>query len=331
MNEIIGKLFLESLKQKKISSCKLTNIQKIQGDASGRQYYRVETTKGSYIVCLQASLPNNASQNDFFEVQKILKDHQICVPTIYDAGLEKGHLLLEDLGDVTLLKKLSSLESIEEEFGIYKNVLDQLLQIHSIGDLKHRVFERSFDVKKLMDEVRFSVLHFVKGALNYSMTKKEEEALISGFDQICKEISAGDYVFTHRDYHSRNIIFYKSNFFVIDFQDARKGVPQYDLASLLDDCYYSIGEETKHRLQRYYFERSPLQTDFSGFIRLYDYTKMQRLFKALGSFGYLGGQKKDIRYLKYIGYGLENLRKTLHKYPELKELRILVSQIYYGS
>ena len=42
---------------------------------------------------------------------------------------------------------------------------------------------------------------------------------------------------------------------MIDFQDARMGPPQYDLASLLKDSYYQLEEEQIQRLINYYIAR----------------------------------------------------------------------------
>ena len=43
-------------------------------------------------------------------------------------------------------------------------------------------------------------------------------------------------------------------FIFIDFQDARWGVPQYDLVSLLEDCYYDLNEANRQTLKRYYYD-----------------------------------------------------------------------------
>ena len=162
--------------------------------------------------------------------------------------------------------------------------------------------------------------------------KDEERVLLSSYENICKNISREERVLSHRDFHSRNLMFYKKSFFVIDFQDARMGVPQYDLVSLLDDCYYEVSPSNKVFLKRYYFDRfSGYGKSFEHFLKLYDYVKLQRLFKALGSFAYVYRTKKDNRYLKYIGHGFEKLRETLKNYPEFDDLRILLSKIYYGN
>ena len=168
--------------------------------------------------------------------------------------------------------------------------------------------------------------------MNYSLGKKDEEVLISSYEGVCQKISSEKMVLSHRDFHSRNLIIHDESLFVIDFQDARMGLPQYDLVSLLDDAYYGISPENKKILKAYYFDRCFSHSDgFGHFLKMYDYMKIQRVFKALGSFAYLYQVKKNERYLKYIGLGFDNLRITLENYPELCDLRALLSRIYHES
>ena len=299
----------------------------LDGDASTRQYYRVRTKDRSYIVCIQND-SEKEKMSDFKNVQNIFQGAGVLVPKIYHSDLDLGYFILEDLGDVTLLKKLARMEDEERERSFYKMVLEQLLKIHSIDE----VFQRAFDLDKLMEEVAFSLKYLLRETLAYSLKKEDEKVLLSSYETICKKITQADRVLSHRDFHSRNLMFHKDSFFTIDFQDAMMGVPQYDLVSLLDDCYYEVSDDNKAFLKKYYFDHSHgYAGDFEHFLELYDYVKMQRLFKALGSFGYIHQTKKDNRYLKYIGYGFENLRATLKKYPKFDPLRRLIGKAYYES
>jgi hypothetical protein len=112
---------------------------------------------------------------------------------------------------------------------------------------------------------------------------------------------------------------------IIDFQDARMGIPQYDLVSLLEDCYYKVNGENKVKLIKYYYENLPEsvhgQKDFSHFMELYCDMLVQRVFKALGSFAYIYKTRKDERYLKYIGFGMEKLRTTFLKHKKYDKIR----------
>ena len=140
-------------------------------------------------------------------------------------------------------------------------------------------------------------------------------------------------VVCHRDYHSRNIMVVNEEVVVIDFQDARMGLPQYDLVSLLEDCYYKVSRDNKHDLKMIYWDnflqKNCPQESKEEYLRLYDLMTIQRTFKALGSFAYIYKNRNDIRYLKYIGYAFENLRDVLFRYDEFRDLRVCLSEIYY--
>jgi aminoglycoside/choline kinase family phosphotransferase len=142
-------------------------------------------------------------------------------------------------------------------------------------------------------------------------------------------------VITHRDFHSRNVMVKDGQFIFIDFQDARWGVPQYDLVSLLEDCYYDIHEENRQRLKRYYFENlDPAihgQKNYEQFEALYDDMTIQRVFKAVGSFCYIYNWRKDDRYLKYIGFAMEKIRRVMTDKPVYAELKIKLFQNYYAN
>lgn len=122
---------------------------------------------------------------------------------------------------------------------------------------------------------------------------------------------------------------------VIDFQDARLGIPQYDLASLLEDCYYDLTPQNREALLQLYFEKLPPeahgQGDFARFKSLYDDMLMQRVFKAVGSFAYIYHFRKDHRYLKYIGFAMEKIKNVLLDREDLAGLKKKLFGLYYAS
>jgi aminoglycoside/choline kinase family phosphotransferase len=111
------------------------------------------------------------------------------------------------------------------------------------------------------------------------------------------------------------------------------GIPQYDLVSLLEDCYYKISRQNKHTLKHLYWseflEKKFIQNSFEEFSILYDKMAIQRTYKALGSFAYIFRLRGDVRYLKYIGYAFEKLRDILFRYKQYNDLRVVLSEIYY--
>ena len=96
-----------------------------------------------------------------------------------------------------------------------------------------RAFDLAFDEAKLMEEMHFFVTHFVEGLCKTKPSAAASSILEEFFLSICRTLSAEPRIFTHRDFHSRNLILHGNRLVMLDFQDARMGPAQYDLASLL--------------------------------------------------------------------------------------------------
>lgn len=334
---LIEELFNKTQDKNILKEHNLVEIDKLTGDASTRRYYRVFTNKESYVVCLDNPFNDEMEKHPFLSVQQFLLQNNIRVPEILDHNLPRGYSLQEDLGNETLLQKISGLTSVEEEFQIYKIIVDQLLELHRIplSAVKNpNLFQLKFDYQKYMDETRFTFKYF----LNF-FYKNQDENLINElemlFSPIMERLANQKMVITHRDFHSRNIMVKNSKYVFIDFQDARWGIPQYDLVSLLEDCYYDLEEENRQKLKRYYYDNlSPSihgQKSYEEFENLYDDMTIQRVFKAVGSFCYIYNWRKDDRYLKYIGFAMEKIRKIMMKNSRYSELKKKLFQHYYAN
>lgn len=332
---LIESLFNSSVEKLGTSSTNLQNIERLTGDASTRRYYRLFTDKYSFVVCLDN--PSATEKNSFIDVQNFLIKHGIRVPKIHDMNLYKGYILEEDLGDVTLLQNLSQIADLDEEFRVYKNIIDSLLEIHRISaDIikQEEVLSLKFDNEKLMDEIQFTLKYFLEKFLNITDTEIHNQVFES-FKPICLNLAKQKMVFTHRDFHSRNIMVLDDEYIIIDFQDARWGIPQYDLVSMLEDCYYDIDKKNKQKLIKYYYENlaSDLhgQGDFENFMSLYNDMAIQRVFKAIGSFSYIYETRKDVRYIKYIGFAMEKLKIIFFEDEKYSTLRQILFKYYYES
>lgn len=339
---LIDSLFAKSVREKKVPALTQIEIVKLTGDASSRSYFRINGKEGAFVACLDQSLTSlkNIDDVDFFAAQKVLSKHDVSVPEVLHVDFEKGYVLQEDLGDVTFLRTLSLVETKDEEFEHYKSAIDELIKIHiiSISDLQGTIFNaRAFGVEKLMSEIDFTITYLIDGLFDLSLDKARKAKVRSKFKRIAEEIARQERVLTHRDFHSRNLMQKKGQLKVIDFQDMRMGIPQYDLVSLLEDCYYKIDDENKTKLKRYYWEEAQKYKvikegsnfEWEDFLSFYNKMAIQRTFKALGSFAFIYSKRKDIRYLKYIGYCFEQLKGFLFSNNQYKDLRILLSEVYY--
>ena len=349
---LIEELFWRSAAKKKITISAPLVIRKLTGDASTRRYYRLQgddkreksLIKGNvsgFVVCLDNPINGRPRTSDFLVIGKLLAKFGVRVPIIYDYSLSKGYYLEEDLGDVTFLMDLAKINNLAAEYIQYEKLINLMIKFQQIGMRKSTIrsfegcacFSRFFDQEKLMNEINFGLQNFVVKFLEIKLSLKDQRIFSGQYNQICEVLANQKMVFCHRDYHSRNVMMTNNLPVVIDFQDARMGIPQYDLVSLLEDAYYRIDPYNINKLQVYYWENflksTAFQKSYEEYMYYYDLMSIQRIFKAIGSFSYIFHLRQDLRYLKYIGYCFENLKSKLIKHQKFQKLRLLLSSIYY--
>jgi aminoglycoside/choline kinase family phosphotransferase len=131
----------------------------------------------------------------------------------------------------------------------------------------------------------------------------------------------------HRDFQSRNIMIKNDQIYFIDFQGARMGPIQYDLASLLIDPYVDLPQDIQTQLLAYALEklqeRMTLVAD--NFNRCYRFCSLTRNLQILGAFGHLTCVKAKMHFEKYIPPAVRTLKYNLKnqkdgKLPMLIEL-----------
>jgi len=333
-------------------SRKIQSIERLPGDASARRYYRVKTLSisdglsepfTSLIVMVMEPFEDLTNHIPFLSIQRHLHEAGVDVPRVLDFDPKNGFVMLEDLGDATLLRLLQDVSSPEVERHYFERAIDALVALHTgtgPGKSKEKIdgFHLKFDTAKLMWEVNFAIEHFYQKHLNRTITDQDMKVIQEGFTQICSELDREPTVFTHRDYHSRNLMVTpvsgkEPRFVMIDFQDARMGPAQYDLASLLRDSYYQLDEKQIEKLVTYYVDQmarhgAPV-LDRAHFDRIFDLMAVQRNFKAIGSFASFLNRRGNPSYLKFIGNTFENIRRNLLKYPEFARLREVLYHYYY--
>jgi hypothetical protein len=102
---------------------------------------------------------------------------------------------------------------------------------------------------------------------------------------------------------------FKNKLSVIDFQDARKGPPTYDLVSLCFDPYLHLS--ISNRLDMFTKTLDEILCLGGGALNLHKEATqwkavlLQRLLKAIGSFEFLSKQKSTHNYIPYIKKSLD--------------------------
>jgi N-acetylmuramate 1-kinase len=310
-------------------------VEKLAGDASLRKYFRVYGNNESYVLMLTEAF--DPAKFDFLLVRDFLEKRGVPVPKLLAHDGAKGAILLEDLGDRTMLHRLGDWDTPEGERQLFRDALDLLVEFHSKtrcqpGEKPVPGFSLAFDEEKLMWEVDFTLEHLFGSYLKRKIPEREFSLMREAFLDIVKRLAAEPRVFTHRDYHSRNIMIPAGgNMVCIDFQDARMGLRAYDLASILRDSYYQLSEDRVYELVDYYLAQAirDEKIDRAHFLRIFDLMSIQRNFKAIGSFTSFYGRRGDAMYIRFVGNTFENIRRNLGKFPEYADLRKMLFHYYY--
>ena len=301
----------------------------LKGDASDRNYYRAtyllntSPDRPRSIIIMQ--LARLEPEPDFNCMQKFLKKMDIPVPDILRFDVERGLLFLMDCGDTHLADKIQA--EPQNIVYWYQKAIEIIVAFHTRAteNLTSDCPAKNlfFDKEKLMWEMDFMLEHYVQGILKNTLSFDEKNKTREALGTLCKALSDQDRVFTHRDYHSRNIMIHNGKLRVIDFQDARMGPCQYDLVSLLKDSYIVIEESVRKELLEYYIEcmqRDGREIKRDPFYKIFDWMSVQRNLKAIGTFAYQSKILGNDRYLQYVEPTLEYIKKTLENRRDLEFL-----------
>jgi len=301
----------------------LPTITRLAGDASTRRYFRAKFPGGASAVVMAA--PDSKSVQSFSAMTTLMRELGADVPGLL---LEEGNLLaMEDLGDTMLQTALASMTEEEKE-AEYRGILDRLALFQSAArartDRGMECFSLKFDEDKLHYEVDFADNYFLKERLGRQPHWSSGAIMKLEWEKVIGDLAGEMETLAHRDFHSRNIMALGERRVWIDYQDARMGRMTYDLASLLLDPYVNIGEEMEGRLAGYYYDRlkeaGAAPWDADRFRELYDLSAAQRLYKALGTYGYQTAVRKTDVYIPYIKPAAERLLRILEGPERLARL-----------
>ncbi len=290
-------------------SCHLPphEIAPASADASFRRYFRITLPDASTLIAMDAP-PDKEDCRPFVATAKRMAMAGLHVPRILEQDLEKGFLLLEDLGSRPYLAALNT-NSVEQ---LYADALGKLLQLQKFAPVDGLP---AYDEALLLREMELFPEWLLREHLHLALNDGERRMLQHSFGYLMDSALSQPLVCVHRDFHSRNLMVTDDNNpGVIDFQDAVVGPITYDLVSLLRDCYISWPSSRVDAWVHGYHRSASAgglvrDVDREVFLEWFDLMGIQRHLKAAGIFARLNHRDGKPAYLadipRTLGYIVE--------------------------
>ncbi|MBV7514812.1 MULTISPECIES: aminoglycoside phosphotransferase family protein [unclassified Pseudomonas] len=295
-------------------------------DASFRRYFRWEGEGRSFVV--MDAPPPQENCKPFVDIAFLLAKSGINVPKIYAEDLERGFLLLNDLGNKTYLDVIDS----ENADDLFEDALQALLafqQLPMVAPLP------SYDVALLRRELELFPEWYVKRELGIEFDSAQQMLWQNITELLIDSALAQPKVLVHRDYMPRNLMLSEPNPGVLDFQDAVYGPVTYDVTCLFKDAFLSWPEERVRGWLQAYWQQAgdlgiPVQPDFEDFLRASDLMGVQRHLKVIGIFARICHRDGKPRYLGDVPRFFAYIDAVIARRPELAELDVLLLSLRAG-
>ncbi len=314
----------------------------IAGDGSMRRLFRVRRPGATAIAVLNPLAPDRAHPDEneaFLAVREHLAARGVRVPVVYAADLDRGLLLIEDLGDQRLLDACSSdlaehlcLEAVDALVRMQAPV-GPAFQPQAAGN---PVYDEAFIRAQ---EAGYFLAEVARGLAGWDQPRIAVE---SDCGKLARQALDGPRVFMHRDFQSRNLMVLarpEPHLAVIDFQGARLGPAEYDLAALLFDPYGGLPPASHEALTAHYRERAhaagvpgipppgaPVDEE-SRWRARFQANAANRLMQALGACAKLGVRFGRPGFREQIPAGLSRLEALLALKGDVPALLDLVRQV----
>ena len=288
----------------------------VPGDASSRRYERL-SMDGKKAVLMDApngaetpSEPDGASVDErkalgynalariagnnpeaFAVIGHELSKRGFSAPHIIAADLDKGFMLLEDLGDNLYARVIEN--APESERKLYEAAIDTLAAIYrstfpSLAEYGGKTWRiRDYDSAALLAEADLFLDWYAKdfGRDIHGPARSEWNDI---WEVLFQSLNAHASGLALRDFHAENIFWLPERqatdrVGLIDFQDGLFAHPAYDLVSLIEDARRDVSSELTTPLMKRFCQKAGLKYG-TKFKTAYAVMGAQRNAKILGIF-----------------------------------------------
>ncbi|MDX2219397.1 MAG: phosphotransferase [Burkholderiales bacterium] len=294
-------------------------------DASFRRYFRISGLPDGETRIVMDAPPPQEDCRPYVRIAGMLRDAGLNAPRIFATDVERGFLLIEDLGHQTYLQALTD-DNADE---LFLPALDALVR----WQLASRPGELpEYDEAVLDREIQLFPDWYIARHLGITLTPAQHDTLQSQFALIKRRNLAQAKVYVHRDYMPRNLMVSDPAPGVLDFQDALHGPISYDVACLFKDAFISWDEDRVLDWTIRYWEKAkkaglPVPGDFASFFEDVEWMGLQRHLKVAGIFARINYRDGKPQYLadtpRFMGY----IHGVAGRYDALSPLLRLLNEL----
>ena len=299
-------------------------------DASFRRYLRIDSEHGSRIV--MDAPPEKEDCEPFVTVAALMAQAGLNVPQVLDWDRAGGFLLLQDLGQQTMIEVVDPADP-PANLALYMRAVDALIawQLASRPGVLP-----PYDQALLTRELELFPQWYLAQHRGVAIEGGLRETLDRTFALIVQHNLSSPRVYVHRDFMPRNLMIpgdpRETRLGVLDFQDAVEGPITYDIACLMRDAFLSWDEEFVLDITVRYWKKAqqaglPVNSDFGEFYQAVEWMGLQRHLKVAGIFARLTLRDGKPRYLADAPRFLAYIRATASRYRELAPLLRIVDQV----
>ena len=337
--------------------------QSLGGDASTRSYERLHRADGTSFIFMDqppsmetAPCPPEATPDErralgynalarlaagrvdaFVAVSGWLRAQGLSAPEVLAADPAAGLAVLEDLGD-DLFARL--IEAGHDEAPMYEAAIQALVVMHEAeapdalahagGNWPFLTYDET--ALETADRLFVEWLPRLKPELSFGAEALAEWEAV--WAPIRARGAAGAAVFCHRDYHAENLIWLPgragaARVGLLDFQDAVKAHPAWDMSMLLHDARRDVSAEREAAALETYFALRP-GVDRARFLADYHALGALNICRILGIFARLVTRDGKPRYAALMPRLWGYLDRCLTD-PEMAALKVWLGRHAAGA
>jgi hypothetical protein len=264
----------------------------------------------------------------FVACSAYLRGRGLAAPKVLAVDARIGLAVLEDLGDDLFARLLE--RGAAEEAELYGAAVDALLRLQEKEPPEALPTNHGQWPLLVYDDLALKTGAdlFVEWMPRLAAMPPLDAAALEEWDALWAPVraraEAGASVFAHRDYHAENLIWLPeragpARVGLLDFQDAVRAHPAWDLLSLLQDARRDVSPELEQAmLDRYLAARPGLQRD--GFMADYSALAALNNTRILGIFARLIVRDGKPRYGRFTRRVWRHLERDLEA-PGMEGLR----------